>query len=92
MALVPLFGAMAARALTEYKFSALALFLSIGIMVPIRLGSVRFTMMREAGLNDTLTASFVYIAQGLPLSIFIRASSSSRYRGTCATRRVATGA
>ena len=42
-------------------------------MVPIRLGSVAIlTMMRKAGLNDTLTALIlVYIAQGLPLSIFI---------------------
>ena len=76
MLLVLLFGAMAAWALTEYRFrgsTALALFLSIGIMVPIRLGSVAIlTMMREAGLNDTLTALIlVYIAQGLPLSIFI---------------------
>ena len=76
MALVLLFGAMAAWALTEYKFrgsTALALFLSIGIMVPIRLGSVAIvTMMRKAGLNDTLTALIlVYVAQGLPLSIFI---------------------
>ena len=76
MGLVLLFGAMAAWALTEYKFrgsTALALFLSIGIMVPIRLGSVAIlTMMRKAGLNDTLTALIlVYIAQGLPLSIFI---------------------
>ena len=71
MALVLLFGAMAAWALTEYRFrfsTALALFLSIGIMVPIRLGSVAIlTMMREAGLNDTLTALIlVYVAQGLP--------------------------
>ena len=38
-----LFGAMAAWALTEYKFrwnTMLALFLAVGIMVPIRLGSV----------------------------------------------------
>ena len=71
-----LFGAMAAWALTEYRFrgsTALALFLSIGIMVPIRLGSVAIvTMMRKAGLNDTLTALIlVYVAQGLPLAIFI---------------------
>jgi raffinose/stachyose/melibiose transport system permease protein len=76
MALVLLFGAMAAWALTEYRFrgsTALALFLSVGIMVPIRLGSVAILkMMRDAGLNDTLTALIlVYIAQGLPLSIFI---------------------
>jgi raffinose/stachyose/melibiose transport system permease protein len=76
MALVLLFGAMAAWALTEYRFkgsTALALFLSIGIMVPIRLGSVAILqMMREAHLNDTLIALIlVYIAQGLPLAIFI---------------------
>ncbi len=76
MFLVLLFGAMAAWALTEYRFrgsTALALFLSIGIMVPIRLGSVAILkMMRETGLNDTLTALIlVYIAQGLPLAIFI---------------------
>lgn len=76
MALVLLFGAMAAWALTEYRFrgsTALALFLSIGIMVPIRLGSVEIlNLMRSAGLNDTLTALIlVYVAQSLPMSIFI---------------------
>ena len=76
MGLVLLFGAMAAWALSEYRFrgsTALALFLSIGIMVPIRLGSVALLkMMRAAGLNDTLTALIlVYIAQGLPMAIFI---------------------
>jgi raffinose/stachyose/melibiose transport system permease protein len=76
MGLVLLLGAMAAWALTEYRFrgsTALALFLSIGIMVPIRLGSVAILhMMRSAGLNDTLTALvLVYVAQGLPMSIFI---------------------
>ena len=76
MALVLLFGAMAAWALTEYRFrgsTPLALFLSIGVMVPIRLGSVAIlTMMRNAGLNDTLIALIlVYVAQGLPMSIFI---------------------
>jgi raffinose/stachyose/melibiose transport system permease protein len=76
MGLVLVLGAMAAWALTEYRFrgsTALALFLSIGIMVPIRLGSVAIlNMMRSAGLNDTLTALIlVYVAQGLPMSIFI---------------------
>jgi raffinose/stachyose/melibiose transport system permease protein len=71
-----LFGAMAAWALTEYRFrlsNMLALYLSIGIMVPIRLGSVAIiTMLRKAGLNDTLTALvLVYVAQSLPLAIFI---------------------
>ena len=38
-------------------------------MVPIRLGSVAIVaMMRQSGLNDTLTALvLVYVAQGLPL-------------------------
>ena len=76
MSLVLLLGAMAAWALTEYRFrwtTALSLYLAIGIMVPIRLGSVAIlTMMRKAGLNDTLTALIlVYVAQGLPMSIFI---------------------
>jgi raffinose/stachyose/melibiose transport system permease protein len=76
MGLVLLFGAMAAWALTEYRFrgsTLLALFLSIGIMVPIRLGSVAIvSMVRQAGLNDTLTALIlVYVAQGLPMAIFI---------------------
>jgi raffinose/stachyose/melibiose transport system permease protein len=76
MFLILLFGAMAAWALTEYKFrgsTLLALFLSIGIMVPIRLGSVAIvSMMRQAGLTDTLAALiFVYVAQGLPMAIFI---------------------
>ncbi len=76
MFLILLFGAMAAWALTEYKFrgsTILALYMAIGIMVPIRLGSVAIlTMMRQAGLNDTLAALvLVYVAQGLPMSIFI---------------------
>jgi raffinose/stachyose/melibiose transport system permease protein len=76
MFLILLFGAMAAWALTEYRFrgsTIVALYMAIGIMVPIRLGSVAIlTMMRQAGLNDTLTALvLVYVAQGLPLAIFI---------------------
>jgi raffinose/stachyose/melibiose transport system permease protein len=76
MGLILLFGAMAAWALTEYKFrgsTLLALFMAIGIMVPIRLGSVAIvSMVRQYGLNDTLTALvLVYVAQGLPLAIFI---------------------
>ena len=71
-----LIGAMAAWALTEYKFrwnTALALFLSIGIMVPIRLGSVSIiSLVSDLNLINTLTALIlVYVAQNLPLSIFI---------------------
>lgn len=71
-----LFGAMAAWALTEYKFrwnTLLALYLSIGIMVPIRLGSVSIIqLVSDLNLINTLTALvLVYTAQSLPLSIFI---------------------
>lgn len=71
-----LFGGMAAWALTEYKFrfnTALALFLSIGIMVPIRLGSVSIIqLVSSLNLINTLTALIlVYVAQSLPLAIFI---------------------
>jgi raffinose/stachyose/melibiose transport system permease protein len=71
-----LFGAMAAWALTEYKFrwnTLLALFLAIGIMVPIRLGSVSIIqLIVQMNLINTLTALIlVYTAQNLPLSIFI---------------------
>ena len=71
-----LFGAMAAWALTEYKFrwnTLLALFLAVGIMVPIRLGSVAIIqLIVDLNLINTLTALIlVYTAQNLPLSIFI---------------------
>lgn len=71
-----LFGAMAAWALSEYKFrwnTLLVLFLSIGIMVPIRLGSVSIIqLIVHMNLINTLTALIlVYTAQNLPLAIFI---------------------
>jgi raffinose/stachyose/melibiose transport system permease protein len=71
-----LFGAMAAWALTEYKFrwnTLLALYLSIGIMVPIRLGSVSIIqLVADLNLINTLTALIlVYTAMSLPLAIFI---------------------
>ena len=74
--LVVLTGAMAAWALSEYKFrfnTLLGLFLALGIMVPIRLGSVSILrMMVDLSLVNTLTALvLVYVAQGLPLAILI---------------------
>ena len=69
-------GAMAAWALTEYRFrgnTLLGLYMAIGIMVPIRLGSVAILkMMVGLGLVNTLPALIlVYTAMGLPLAIFI---------------------
>jgi len=71
-----LFGSMAAFALSEYNFrgnTLMALYLSIGIMIPIRLGTVSLLrLMVKLGLVNTLTGLIlVYIAQGLPLTIFI---------------------
>jgi len=76
LVLIVLIGAMAAWALTEYRFpgnTLLSLYLAIGIMVPIRLGSVSILrMMVELNLVNTLTALvLVYVAQGLPLAILI---------------------
>lgn len=73
---VILFGAMAAFALSEYRFrgnSFTGLFLALGIMIPIRLGTVAILeMMVASNLVNTLTALIlVYIAQGLPLAVFI---------------------
>lgn len=73
---VLLTGAMAAWALSEYKFKGntwLGLYLAIGIMVPIRLGSVSILqLIVDLNLINTLTALFlVYTAQSLPLTIFI---------------------
>ncbi|MET0746973.1 MAG: carbohydrate ABC transporter permease [Rhizobium sp.] len=74
--LVLLFGAMAAFALSEYRFRGnmvVGLYMAIGIMIPIRLGTVAILQgMVAAGLVNTLTALIlVYTAQGLPLAIFI---------------------
>ncbi|MCC5960425.1 carbohydrate ABC transporter permease [Roseinatronobacter sp. S2] len=73
---VLLFGAMAAFALAEYRFRGnllMALYLALGIMIPIRLGTVAILeIMVAANLVNTLTALIlVYTAQGLPLAVFI---------------------
>ena len=73
---VLLFGAMAAFALSEYRFKGntlLGLYLALGIMIPIRLGTVAILQIMVAGgLVNTLTALIlVYTAQGLPLAVFI---------------------
>ncbi|PYE87656.1 carbohydrate ABC transporter permease [Phyllobacterium leguminum] len=76
IALVLVFGAMAAFALSEYRFrgnTLMGLYLALGIMIPIRLGTVSILeLMVASGLVDTLTALIlVYTAQGLPLAVFI---------------------
>jgi raffinose/stachyose/melibiose transport system permease protein len=76
LAAVLLTGAMAAWALGEYRFRGngfIGLYMALGIMVPIRLGTVSILKM-VVGMNliNTLTALvLVYTAMGLPLAILI---------------------
>ena len=74
--LILLAGAMAAFALSEYKFPGnplMGLYLALGIMIPIRLGTVGILrLVSSMNLVNTLTALIlVYVAQGLPISIFV---------------------
>ncbi len=74
--LILLFGSMAAFALSQYNFKGATLwglYLAMGIMIPIRLGSVGIVRTIVAlNLQNTLAALIlVYVAQGLPLTIFI---------------------
>lgn len=76
LVLTLLIGAMAAFALAEYPFrgnALLGLYLAIGIMIPIRLGTVGILkLMVNLGLVNTLMGLIlIYIAQALPLTVFI---------------------
>lgn len=76
LALILFLGAAAAHALAEYRFrlnAFLGLYLIVGIMVPIRLGTVAILeMMVDLSLVNTLLALIlVYTAQGLPVAVFI---------------------
>ena len=71
-----LFGAMAGFALSEYRFrfnTVTGLFFTLGLMIPIRLGTVGIlNMMVAADLVNTRSALIlVYIAQGLPVAVFV---------------------
>lgn len=74
--LILIAGTMAAWALAEYRFpgnNIMGLYLALGIMIPIRLGTVSILrLMVDIGLVDTLWALIlVYTASGLPLAIFV---------------------
>ena len=76
MFLILLLGSMAAFALSEYKFpgnTVLGLYMAIGIMIPIRLGTVSILRLAVSlKIVNTLAALIlVYTAMGLPLTIFI---------------------
>lgn len=74
--LILIAGTMAAWALAEYRFpgnNIMGLYLALGIMIPIRLGTVSILrLVVDVGLIDTLWALIlVYTASGLPLAIFV---------------------
>jgi len=74
--LVVLFSTMAAFALVEYDFpgnTLLGLYMAIGIMIPIRLGTVSLLgLMVDLRLVNTLWALIlVYTAMGIPLGVFL---------------------
>lgn len=74
--LVLLLGSMAAYALSEYRFfgsTLLALYLALGIMIPIRLGTVSLLrLLVNLSLVNSLTGLIlVYTAMGLPLAVFV---------------------
>lgn len=76
IAAVLLFGAMAAFAVSEYRFrgnTLMGLYLALGIMIPIRLGTIAILNIMVAThlVNTHLALILVYTAQGLPLAIFI---------------------
>lgn len=74
--LVVLFSTMASHALVEYDFrgnTLLGLYMAIGIMIPIRLGTVSLLrLMADLRLVNTLWALIlVYTAMGIPLGVFL---------------------
>jgi raffinose/stachyose/melibiose transport system permease protein len=74
--LVVVLGAMAAFALSRYRFRGsrlLGLYLAVGIMIPIRLGTVSIlSLIVGLGLGNSLVALIlVYTAAGLPLAVFV---------------------
>lgn len=74
--LVVLFSTMASHALVEYDFRGntfLGIYLAIGIMIPIRLGTVSLLqLMVDLSLVNTLWALIlVYTAMGIPLGVFL---------------------
>ena len=76
LVLVLVLGSMAAFALARHRFPGsrmLGLYLAIGIMIPIRLGTVSIlNLVVGLGLGNTLLALIlVYTAAGLPLAVFV---------------------
>ena len=69
-------GSMISFALAEYRFRGsrfLALYMALGIMIPIRLGTVSLIgILKDLNLYNTLWALIlVYTASGLPMAVFV---------------------
>jgi raffinose/stachyose/melibiose transport system permease protein len=76
LAIILLFGAMAAHALVEFRFRGrglLALYLALGMMLPIRLGTISLvSLIAGIGLTNSIAGLvIVYAAQGIPISTLI---------------------
>jgi raffinose/stachyose/melibiose transport system permease protein len=76
LGLIVMVSSMAAFALAEYKFRfnlITALYLSIGIMVPIRLGTVGILRLAVSFhlVNTLWSLILIYTAQGIPLAVFV---------------------
>jgi raffinose/stachyose/melibiose transport system permease protein len=76
LVLILLIGAMVAYALAEYRFpgnSLVAVYFLLGIIIPIRLGSVSLLRLAVSlGIVNTLwVLIIIYTAQGLPMAVFI---------------------
>ena len=74
--LVLLLGSMAAFALAEYDFKGnaiMGLYLALGIMIPIRLGTVSIVrlLVDMQLINSLIGLILIYTAMGLPLAVFI---------------------
>jgi raffinose/stachyose/melibiose transport system permease protein len=74
--LILMTGAMISYALAEYRFRGsrfISLYMALGIMIPIRLGTASLIRITSAmGIYDTLGALIlVYAASGLPIAVFI---------------------
>lgn len=74
--LILLLGSMASFALSEYDFKGnrlIGLYMAIGIMIPIRLGTVSLIRLTNTlGIYNTPWALiFIHVAAGLPIAVFI---------------------
>jgi raffinose/stachyose/melibiose transport system permease protein len=74
--LILLLGSMASFALAEYDFRGnrlIGLYLAIGIMIPIRLGTVSLIRLTNSlGIYNTQWALImIHVAAGLPIAVFI---------------------